>query len=111
MKKVEPSKATASKTTYEALKILNQNGNKMLFKELLKEMENKISFTDWEKERSEKAGYIRWQSIFHFHSINCVKAGYLKKEGKTWHLTNEGIEALKNGKDKLFESILEKDKN
>jgi restriction system protein len=104
-KKLSPSKMSASKTIFTGLNILKENNNEMPIKELLKEIEKKISLTDWEKERYEKSGCIRWQSIFHFYSIGCIKAGYLTKNSGIWYLTPEGIEVLKVGEVKLFENI------
>jgi restriction system protein len=100
-----PSKALGSKTTFLAFEILKENDNEMPIKELMKEMENKIEFTDWEKERYEKTGHVRWQAIFHFYSIDCIKAGYLIKKNRIWYLTPEGIEAGKGGEARLFERI------
>jgi restriction system protein len=104
-KKLAPSKMSASKTIFTAFNIIKDNHNEMPIKDLLKEIEKKISFTEWEKERYEKSGYIRWQSIFHFYSIDCIKAGYLIKKNGIWYLTPEGLEALKDGEQKLFENF------
>jgi len=106
--KLAPSKASASKTIFTAFNILKNNNNEMSIKNLLNEIENKVNLSDWEKERYKKSGYIRWQSIFHFYSIDCTKAGYLIKKNGIWYLTPEGVEALKEGEEKLFESIAEK---
>ena len=40
---------------------------------------------------------MKWQSILHFFSIDCIKAGYLVKKKGTWYLTPEGESALKLG--------------
>jgi restriction system protein len=104
-KELAPSKKSASKTIFTAFNIIKENHNEMPIKDLLKEIEKKITFTEWEKERYEKSGYIRWQSIFHFYSIDCIKAGYLIKKNGIWYLTPEGIEALKEGEEKLFEKF------
>jgi restriction system protein len=62
--------------------------------ELLARAEPKLGLTDYEKAKYEKSGYIRWESVIHFYSIDCVKAGYIQKEGGKWNLTPEGEAAL-----------------
>ena len=52
---------------------------------------------DWARATYEKSGYVRWQSILHFFSIDCIKAGYLVKKKGVWYLTPEGENALKLG--------------
>ena len=107
-KKLAPSRALAAKTIHCAFKILKKNNNEMAVKELLKEMEKELELNDWAKERYEKSGYIRWQSIFHFFSIDCIKAGYLIKKSGIWYLTPEGIEAEKKDEVELLEIVTEK---
>lgn len=53
-----------------------------------------LHLSAYEKALYEKSGYVRWQSIVHFYSIGCVKAGFIVKEGGKWHLTPEGEAAL-----------------
>jgi restriction system protein len=62
--------------------------------ELLVRAEPKLELTDYEKAKYEKSGYVRWESVIHFYSIDCVKAGYIQKEGGKWFLTPEGEAAL-----------------
>jgi restriction system protein len=66
-------------------------------------VEKKVDLDQWAKERYEKTGYVRWESIFHFFSIDCVKAGYLIKKKGIWYLTPEGEEALRLGPEALLE--------
>jgi restriction system protein len=106
-KKLAPSKVTASRTIFAALIILKDNNKEMSIKELLKKIESKVIFNEWEKERYKKSGYIRWQSILHFYSIDCIKVGYLIKKNGIWYLTPEGVEAIKEGEEKVFENITE----
>ena len=81
-KKLPRSRALAAKLVYSALSILRDNGKEMPMRELLSKVENDVKLDDWDKERYEKSGYIRWESILHFFSIDCIKAGYLiKKKG------------------------------
>ncbi len=65
-------------------------------------MRKSITFDDWALERYEKSGYVRWESILHFYSIDCVKAGYLVKKNGVWYVTPEGEDALKLGPEKML---------
>jgi len=98
------SRALAVKVIYAAMTILKDNGKEMPAKELMEKVEGKVQFDPWDTERYEKSGYIRWQSILHFFSIDCVKAGYLLKKKGIWYITPEGVEALKMGPEKLLNS-------
>ena len=51
-------------------------------REVIDAVAKRVQLDDWAKERYEKTGYVRWESVLHFYSIDCVKAGYLvKKKG------------------------------
>ncbi|MGV3529817.1 MAG: restriction endonuclease [Flavisolibacter sp.] len=91
---LSPSKATAVKTVYEAFKILKEEGGQLSGKEVMNKVGERVSLNEWEKDTLEKTGNIRWQSIFHFYTIDCMKAGYLKKVKGIWYITPEGEEAL-----------------
>lgn len=97
------SKRTAAKTIFAALEILKENDGELPGKEIISEIPSKIDLNDWEKERYAKSGYIRWQSILHFYSIDCSKAGFLRKNNGIWYLTKEGEENLSLGPVKLLE--------
>ena len=56
------------------------------------------------KQIYEKTGYVRWESIFHFYTIDCIKAGYLRKNKGVWYLTDEGDKAISLGAIKLLDS-------
>ncbi len=96
-KKLSRSRALATKVLYAALSILRDSGKEMPMRDLMSRVEQKVDLDTWDKERYEKSGYIRWESILHFFSIDCVKAGYLIKKKGIWYLTPEGEEALKLG--------------
>src|SRR3989304_1834154 len=100
-----PSRALAAKVTHAALSILRDNGKEMPIRTLLAKVEKAVKLDDWAQERYEKSGYVRWESILHFYSIGCVKAGQLVKKKGVWYLTPEGEEALKLGPEKLLEQI------
>ena len=98
------SKSTiiAEKTIFTAFKILQENGGELRGKEVVEEIRETLEFNDYEKHRYEKTGYIRWESILHFYTIDCMKAGFLRKSKGVWFLTNEGEEAIKLGAEKLL---------
>jgi len=102
-KKLPRSRALAAKLIYSALTILRDNGKEMPMRVLLSKVENDVKLDDWDKERYEKSGYIRWESILHFFSIDCIKAGYLIKKKGIWYITPEGEEVLKLGPEKLLD--------
>jgi len=106
MSKKQPSKSiqTAAKTIYATFKILKEAGGGLPGREVVQRIRQTVQFTDWERTRYEKTGNIRWESVLHFYSINCIKAGFLQKENGLWILTNEGEEAMKLGEEGLLEA-------
>jgi len=103
-KTISPSKATAAKTIFEAFKILKSEGGELPGKEVIDRVRKNVQFTDWEKEVYEKTGYVRWEAIMHFYTVDCAKAGYLRKSKGIWYLTPEGEQAMKLGPVALLES-------
>lgn len=85
---------TAAKTMSAALRILQKNDGSMSSKELVRQVEEQVELTEWEKEITKKGG-IRWQNVYHFSSVDYVKAGFIVKKNNNWYLTPEGEEALK----------------
>ena len=94
----------AEKTVFATFKILKEAGGELRGKEVLQRIADTVPFDDYEKHQYEKTGYIRWRSILHFYSIDCIKAGYMRKSKGLWILTKEGEEALKLGPEKLLSS-------
>lgn len=93
----------AKEIEFQTLKILSKNGgelSKVRLKEILKE---ELELDDWAKEVYDKTGYTRWESILQFFSIDLKNAGFITKKNSSWSITDEGENALKWGKDKLFE--------
>jgi len=95
--KLSRSRELASKVIFAALQILSEMGGQAPGREVISQVEKRVILDDWAKAVYEKSGYIRWQSILHFFSIDCIKAGYLVKKKGTWYLTPEGESALKLG--------------
>ncbi len=104
MKEKSKTILLAEELLYTAFQILKENNNEMPINSLMEEIEKRAKLDDWAKKVYEKSGYTRWNSIFHFFTIDCVKAGYLVKKKGIWYLTKDGEEALKLGKEKLRET-------
>ncbi len=104
MKKLSKSRALAAKVIFAALQILKENGGELNGREVVEKVGQRVELDDWAKSKYEKSGYIRWQSILHFFSIDCIKAGYLIKKKGTWYLTPEGESAISFGEVELLES-------
>jgi restriction system protein len=90
-KRPSQSKASATKTIMATFQILKEAGGELRGREVIDRIPQKVELSEWEKERYEKTGYIRWESILHFYSIDCIKAGFLRKESGLWILTPEGV--------------------
>jgi restriction system protein len=105
---ISKSRAVAAKAVFAALNILKENGGEMPGRQVIDEIGQRVQFDEWEQERYEKTGYIRWQSIFHFYTIDCIKAGFLLKKKGIWFLTPEGEDALKLGALRLLDLASQK---
>jgi len=84
---------TAAKSLRAAMTILKKNGGEMTSRQLMEQVGNEIDFSDWEKETTSRGG-IRWQNIYHFTSVDYVRAGFIIKKNGSWYLTPEGEKAL-----------------
>lgn len=103
-RKLSRSRALAARLIYAALSILRDNGKEMPLRELLARVEQKVELSDWDRATYEKSGYVRWESVLHFYSIDCVKAGFLVKRQGVWYITPEGEGALKLEPEKLLDA-------
>jgi restriction system protein len=106
-KKIAPSRALAAKLIHTAMSILRDNGKEMPMRELMEKVGKSVELDAWAQERYEKTGYVRWESILHFFSIDCVKAGYLIKKKGIWYLTPEGESSLKLKPHELLDNVSE----
>lgn len=99
MTKDKPSRSRelAAKVVFATLQILSELGGQASGRDVISEVEKRVDLDDWAKEVYQKTGYVRWQSILHFFSIDCIKAGYLIKKKGIWYITAEGENALKLG--------------
>jgi restriction system protein len=104
IEKQSRSRELGAKVVFAALQILKENGGQLPGKTVQNEVEKRVTLDEWAQATYEKTGYVRWQSMLHFFSIDCIKAGYLIKKKGVWYLTPEGDKALKLGKNGLFDS-------
>ncbi len=95
--KLSRSRELAAKVIFAALQILKEKGGESPGRAVLAEVGKRVPLDDWARATYEKSGYVRWQSILHFFSIDCIKAGYLIKKKGVWYLTPEGENALQLG--------------
>lgn len=108
IEKLSPSMRCAAKTVFAAFEILKEVGGKLPAKEVMDLIPERIELTNWEQERYKKTGYIRWQSILHFYTIDCSKAGFLRKQKGIWYLTEEGEKSILLGAVSLLENATKK---
>jgi restriction system protein len=103
--KIARSKQSAAKTIHTTFMILKEANGQMLGREIVEKLRQSINFTPWELEVSEKTGYIRWEVIHSFYSIDCVKAGFLRKHKGIWYLTEDGEKATNLGEIELLNTV------
>jgi restriction system protein len=102
IKEKSKSLQIAEKTIFAVFQILKNAGGELRGKDVIDKIRATISFNTYENHIFEKTGYIRWESIMHFYTIDCMKAGFLRKNKGIWILTNEGEKAIKLGSEKLL---------
>ncbi|HPE69787.1 MAG TPA: Mrr restriction system protein [Thermotogota bacterium] len=108
IEKLAASLKTAAKTVYAGLSILKESGGELSVKELMDQIPHRVPFSEWEMASYEKTGQMRWKGIFHFYSIDCVKAGFLRKNHGIWYITPEGEQALEAGAVELLNQARKK---
>ncbi|MCL0047628.1 Mrr restriction system protein [Dehalococcoidia bacterium] len=83
-----------SEYLYTALKVVADNGGVMQSSEVMRQVGALLNLTDYELERYGVSGHIRWTSVLRFNSVGLTKAGWLRKDGGKWYVTDEGLTAL-----------------
>ncbi len=104
--KLSRSRELAAKVIYASLQILKEKGGQAPGRDVVAEVEKRVPLDEWARATYEKSGYVRWQSILHFFSIDCIKAGFLVKKKGVWYLTPEGESALKLGDTGLLKTAV-----
>lgn len=89
------SRARASVLVKAAMEALNDAGGSLPLREVKKAVAARVKLDEQDLARYERTGYVRWESVLHLYSNDAVKAGFIRKTGGRWHLTDEGREALK----------------
>jgi len=84
------SKDRAAVFLKAAFDALQEAGGSLPLRTVKAEVAKRTALTPHDREIYPKTGYVRWESVLHFYSIDCVKAGYLRKQDGLWHLTPEG---------------------
>jgi restriction system protein len=102
--KLSRSRELGSRVIFAAFQILKEQGGQAPGREVIAAVEKRVHLDDWALATYEKSGYVRWQSMLHFFSIDCIKAGYLVKKKGVWYLTPEGENALALGEVGLLEA-------
>jgi len=97
------SKKRAAVFLKAVFQALDEAGGSLRLRDVLDQVERRVELDDNDKGVYAKTGYVRWQSVLHFYSIDCVKAGFLKKAGGRWHLTPEGRSVMGKPADEVLE--------
>lgn len=108
MKKKSRSRKIAEKTIFAAFQILKKEDGQMRGKEVIDKIRETVEFDEYESHIYEKTGYVRWESMLHFYTIDCIKAGFMLKENGLWILTDDGEKAMEYGAEKLLEIATKK---
>lgn len=104
-KELSRTESLAAKIVFVTFQILKEAGGQLPSHDVLAQIPKRVNLDEWETQIYEKTGYIRWQSILHFYSIDCIKAGYLVKQKRVWILTKEGEAAISLGEIGLLKAI------
>jgi restriction system protein len=104
--KMGRSRELAAKVIFAAFQVLKEKGGQAPGREVVAEIEKRVELDEWARAVYEKSGYVRWQSILHFFSIDCIKAGFLIKKKGVWYLTPEGEAAIKLGEHELLTAAM-----
>jgi restriction system protein len=76
-------------------RILETEPEGLRARDAIKRVEQELDLTDFERSAFPKnPDVVRFPKILRFATINCVKAGWLRKKGGIWALTDEGKTAL-----------------
>jgi restriction system protein len=75
------------KAAFEALK---EAGGSLPLRDVKAAVAKRVPLTEADLAVYAKTGYVHWESVLHFYSISCVKAGFLRKSSGLWHLTADG---------------------
>jgi restriction system protein len=75
------SKKRAAVFIKAAFEALDAAGGSLPLRDVKREVAQRVTLTEHDRQVYEKTGYVRWESVLHFYSIDCVKAGFIRKHG------------------------------
>ena len=90
IEKLATSRDRAAVLLKAAFDAIHEAGGSLPLRGVKQEIQKRVTLSPRDQEIYTKTGYVRWESILHFYSIDCVKAGFLRKQGGLWQLTPEG---------------------
>ena len=75
------------------LELLTAHPDGLKAREAIDRVANSFSLTDYERGEYDSGG-VRFEKILRFATVDCVKAGWMRKSKGVWTITEEGAEAL-----------------
>jgi restriction system protein len=90
-----------------AFEALAEAGGSLPLRDVKREVAQRVELTDHDRHVYERTGYVRWESTLHFYSIDCSKAGFIRKHGGRWHLTPEGRAVMPLPADQLLDKAIQ----
>lgn len=107
MAEVKPtSKKRAAVFIKAAFEALDAAGGSLPLRDVKREVAQRVVLDEHDRQLYEKTGYVRWESVLHFYSIDCVKAGFIRKHGGRWHLTPEGRAVMSLPADQILDKAV-----
>ena len=88
------SKDRAAVFIKAAFEAMQEAGGSLPLRDIKIEVARRVQLGEHDLKVYEKTGYVRWESVLHFYSIDCVKAGFIRKHSGKWHLTPEGVAVM-----------------
>ncbi|WP_276893627.1 restriction endonuclease [Hallella bergensis] len=89
------------KVMYAAMQILSEHDGSCRVADLRTAVSNRVEFTSWDMEIT-NGGNPRWFAFMSYYSTCYVVAGFIQKSRGTWHLTDDGQEALSRSPEDVF---------
>ncbi|MEM0962272.1 MAG: winged helix-turn-helix domain-containing protein [Bacteroidota bacterium] len=75
------------------LEVLSVHPEGLKAREAIDRVADSFELTDYERGTYDSGG-VRFEKILRFATVDCVKAGWLRKNKGVWTVTEEGAEAL-----------------
>lgn len=101
------SRKRAAELVKAALQVLDGAGGDLPFRDILAGVKERVTLTPQDTVIYEGSGLPRWRAVLHFYSIQCVKAGLIRKAGGRWYLLEEGKKALAGTDQEIIETAVQ----